>query len=232
MKVAREGYMFIGLAAFAAGATIARAAAHPSTPRIALAMVLFVLAVWVVAFFRDPERDGERGPSVVIAPADGRVVFVGPVDEPAFIGGTATRVSIFMSVFNVHVNRYPITGTVLYAHYNRGRFMSAARDKASLENEQMSLGIAGGPGVPSDPSPGPSADRRVLVRQIAGLIARRIVTYGGVGDAVAQGERLGLIRFGSRVDVFLPPDARIAVAVGDRTAAGMTVVARWTEAAR
>ena len=89
------------------------------------------------------------------------------MDEPAFIGGTATRISIFMSVFNVHVNRYPITGTVAYAHYNRGRFMSAARDKASLENEQMSLGIAGQPGVPSGTLPASSADRRVLVRQIA-----------------------------------------------------------------
>jgi len=229
MKVAREGYLFIALAAFAAGATVTWAVTHPAAARVALAAVCLVLLLWVVWFFRDPERTGERGPGVVIAPADGRVVFVGPVDEPDFFGGPATRVSIFMSIFNVHVNRYPITGTVRYAHYNPGRFMSATRDKASLENEQMSLGIEREPGTSAGAAQATATGGRVLVRQIAGLIARRIVTYGRVGDAVVQGERLGLIRFGSRVDVFTGPGARIEVAVGDRTLAGTTVIARLEE---
>ena len=149
----------------------------------------------------------------MIAPADGRVIQVSEVDEPAFLHGRAIRVSIFMNVFNVHVNRYPISGTVRYVHYNPGKFLNAAVDKASLENEQMSVGIE-------------HARGRLLVRQIAGLIARRIVTYSREGDSVEQAEKLGLIRFGSRVDVFLPPGTDIAVKVGEHTVAGTTVVAR------
>lgn len=215
IRIAREGYIFIALAAFAAGA-LAVHAARRGTPAwaIAAAAATIVLA-WVVYFFRDPERVGERGPDVVIAPADGRVVAVAAVDEPSYIGGRAMRISIFMNIFNVHVNRYPVSGTIGYRHYNPGKFLNAADDKASLVNEQTTLGIASG-------------ERRVVVRQIAGLIARRIVTYGRVGDAVTQGERLGLIRFGSRVDVFLPIDAVVTVAVGERTAAGTTVIARLT----
>ena len=129
--------------------------------------------------------------SVVIAPADGKVVLISDVDEPTFMGGRARRVSIFMNVFNVHVNRYPVSGTVRYVHYNPGKFLNAAVEKSSLENEQMSVGIE-------------TARGRILVRQIAGLIARRIVTYSKDGEQVQQGERMGLIRFGSRVDVFLP----------------------------
>lgn len=213
LRVAREGYFFIAIASFAAGALVTRAVRRPSAPWAIAAAVAVVIAGWVVYFFRDPERAGERGPDVVIAPADGRVVAIAAVDEPAYIGGPATRVSIFMNIFNVHVNRYPVSGTIGYRHYNPGKFLNAADDKASLVNEQTTLGIESG-------------GRRFVVRQIAGLIARRIVTYPAVGDAVAQGERLGLIRFGSRVDVFLPIDAAITVAVGDHTAAGTTVIAR------
>src|SRR6185437_5733044 len=129
-----------------------------------LAIIALVLSLWVVYFFRDPVRDGPRGAALVIAPADGRVVMITNVEEPAFLGGTALRISIFMNVFNVHVNRYPVDGVVRYLHYNPGKFLNAASDKASLENEQMSVGIQSGVS-------------RVLVRQIAGLIARRIVSY-------------------------------------------------------
>ena len=172
------------------------------------------VSVWVIAFFRDPERTGPRGPQYVIAPADGVVVSIVDVDEPAFVGGQARRVAIFMNVFNVHVNRYPADGTVAYRHYNAGRFLNAADEKASLENEQSSIGLETSKG-------------RILVRQIAGLIARRIVTDHGTGTAVRQGERLGLIRFGSRVDVFLPAGAEVKVTVGQKTTAGTTVVAEW-----
>ena len=173
------------------------------------------VAVWCVAFFRDPERTGERGPNVAIAPADGKVVSIVDVDEPTFVGGRAQRVAIFMNVFDVHVNRYPMDGTVQYRHYNAGKFGHAAEDKASELNEQSSVGLG-------------TAKGKVLVRQIAGLVARRIITDHAVGTAVLQGARMGLIRFGSRVDVFLPPNATIAVRVGDRTQAGRSVIARWS----
>ena len=173
------------------------------------------IAVWVVAFFRDPVRSGPRGPGLVIAPADGKVVSVRPIDEPSFHGGEAQRVSIFMNVFNVHVNRYPVDGTVTWRHYAPGAFVNAAAEKASLENEQSSVGIV-------------AARGKVLVRQIAGLIARRIITDHGEGTVVRQGERMGLIRFGSRVDVFLPANARVTVREGEHTVAGVTVIAEWT----
>jgi phosphatidylserine decarboxylase len=174
--------------------------------------VLLVVAIWVGYFFRDPERTGPRGERYVISPADGQVVMITEVDEPAFIGGRAIRISIFMNVFNVHVNRYPVSGVVKYVHYNPGKFLHAAAEKASLENEQMSVGIE------RDSS-------RVLVRQIAGLIARRIANYAQVGAMAEQGERMGIIRFGSRVDVFVPPNSTILSKLGDRPVAGTTVLA-------
>ena len=173
------------------------------------------VAIWCIAFFRDPVREGERGPNVVIAPADGKVVSIVDVDEPTFVGGRATRIAIFMNVFDVHVNRYPMDGTVTYRHYNAGRFGHAAEDKASELNEQSSVGLT-------------TAKGKVLVRQIAGLVARRIITDHQPTTVVQQGERMGLIRFGSRVDVFLPPGATVAVRVGDRTQAGKSVIARWS----
>lgn len=213
MSFAREGLVFIGIAAILAVAALGAAVVLRSWPYWLLAAVMTVLAIWVGYFFRDPERTGERGDLVVIAPADGRIVMITEVDEPTFLHGRALRISIFMNVFNVHVNRYPVSGTVRFVHYNPGKFLNAAIDKASLENEQSSVGIERG-------------STRVLVRQIAGLVARRIVTYSREGERVEQGERLGLIRFGSRVDVFLPTTAEAQVAVGDITMAGTSVIAR------
>jgi len=213
VNFAREGLIFIVIAALIAAGGYALALNRRSWPLWLLAFVLTLLALWVAYFFRDPERTGARGTELVIAPADGKVVQVADVDEPAFVQGKARRISIFMNVFNVHVNRYPVTGTVKYVHYNKGKFINAAADKASLENEQSSIGLEDESG------------HRLLVRQIAGLIARRIVTYSKVGDRVTQGERLGIIRFGSRVDVFVPPDANVAVKVGQATYAGVTVLA-------
>jgi phosphatidylserine decarboxylase len=179
-----------------------------------LAAIWLPLCLWVVAFFRDPVRTGERGPDLGLAPADGLVVDVREVDEPSFIGGRARRVCIFMNVFDCHVNRYPLDGAVAYRHYNPGKFLNAASEKSSLENEQSSIGLT-------------TSHGRVLIRQIAGLIARRIITDHAVGTQVKQGDRLGMIRFGSRVDLFLPVDARLTVKQGERTVAGTTVVARW-----
>ncbi len=175
------------------------------------------VAVWIPWFFRNPAPAGPRGSRLVLAPANGKVVSVSELEEPAFLGQVATRVSIFMSVFDVHVNRHPVDGTVETRDYRPGRFFNATLDKASELNERMSLGISGPHG-------------RIMVRQIAGLIARRIVCDAAEGDRVAQGDRLGLIRFGSRVDTFLDRKARIMVKPGDRTVAGVTVIAEWEEA--
>ncbi len=212
MNFAREGYLFIGIAAAAAASTFAVALARRSWALWLLAIVVTIIALWVAYFFRDPERAGERGPQIVVAPADGKLILITEVDEPNFIGGRALRLSIFMNVFNVHVNRYPVDGTVTYTHYNKGKFFNAAAEKSSLENEQSSVGIESGP-------------YKILVRQIAGLIARRIVTYSHIGDSAKQGERFGIIRFGSRVDIFIPTDSKLRAKLGILTTAGSTVLA-------
>ncbi len=212
MSFAREGLVFIAIAALIAAGTYALALNRRSWPLWLLAFLFTVIALWVAYFFRDPERTGDRGERLIVAPADGKVVLIQEVDEPAFIGGRARRVSIFMNVFNVHVNRYPVAGTVRYVQYSPGKFLNAAVEKSSSENEQMSVGLE-------------TPHGRILVRQIAGLIARRIVTYSKVGEHVEQAQRMGLIRFGSRVDVFLPLDAPVRVKIGDITLAGTSIIA-------
>jgi phosphatidylserine decarboxylase len=219
VNFAREGVSFIVVAAIISLGMYALALNRRSWPLWLLAFVLTLVTLWIAYFFRDPERPGQRGERLVVAPADGRVVMVTEVDEPAFIQGRAVRISIFMNIFNVHVNRYPISGTVRLVERKPGRFMNAAADAASLENEQTSVGIEAG-------------SVRVLVRQIAGLIARRIVTYSHDGEAVQQGDRMGLIRFGSRVDVFLPATAVVRVKPGDVSFAGVTVLADLSPGAR
>ena len=212
MNFAREGMAFIAIAAVIAVGGYAIALNRRSWPLWLLAFVLTLLAIWVAYFFRDPERTGERGERLVVAPADGKIVQITQVEEPAFLKTPSMRISIFMNVFNVHVNRYPVSGTVNYVHYNKGKFLNAAADKASLENEQSSVGIQS------------EAGHRVLVRQIAGLIARRIVTYSKQGQKITQGDRMGIIRFGSRVDVFVPMGSKILVAEVQITTAGVTVL--------
>ncbi len=212
MNFAREGLLFIAIAAVIAAGGFAFAINRRSWGLWLAAFVLLLLALWVAYFFRDPERTGQRGPSLVVSPADGKLIMITEVDEPTFVQGRAIRLSIFMNVFNVHVNRYPVDGVVRYVHYNKGKFLNAAAEKSSLENEQMSVGIDNG-------------RYRILVRQIAGLIARRIVTYSKVGESVKQGDRMGIIRFGSRVDVFIPVTSTLRAKVGDITAAGVTILA-------
>ena len=211
IRIAPEGRWFI----LGAWCIVGLLALLALTGRWAWLALWLPVAVWVVAFFRDPDRPGPRGADLVIAPADGKVVSVVDVDEPAYFGERATRISIFMNVFDCHVNRYPTDGRVAYRHYAPGRFLNAADEKASLENEQSSVGLS-------------TAHGKLLVRQIAGLIARRIVTDHAVGAEVHQGDRLGMIRFGSRVDLFLPRGTRVLVREGDKTRVGVTEVARWS----
>jgi len=212
LNFAREGLVFIAIAAVIAAGAFGFAISRRSWGLWLAALVLLLLALWVAYFFRDPERVGDRGPSLVVSPADGKLIMITEVDEPGYIKGRAIRLSIFMNVFNVHVNRYPVDGVVKYVHYNKGKFFNAAAEKSSLENEQMSVGVDNG-------------RYQILVRQIAGLIARRIVTYSRLGEKVKQGERMGIIRFGSRVDVFIPPGSTIKAKLGDATVAGVTVLA-------
>ncbi|MGH7508039.1 MAG: phosphatidylserine decarboxylase family protein [Gemmatimonadales bacterium] len=215
IRTAPEGRWFI-VAAWLIALALLVAALRFGTPGWWAACVAGVaLAIWVVAFFRDPERSGQRGDRLILAPADGKVVGIVETDEPAFVGGRSVRISIFMNVFDCHVNRYPAEGTVAYRHYNAGKFGHAGAEKSSLSNEQASVGVA-------------TARGNVLIRQIAGLVARRIVTDHAVGTPVRQGDRMGMIRFGSRVDMFLPAAAvRALVKPGDTTVAGVTVVAEW-----
>ncbi len=215
IRTAPEGRWFI-VGAWAIALVLLVLAARSGAPGWWIGAGLWAaLAVWVVAFFRDPERPWASGERIIVAPADGKVVSVIETDEPAFHGGRALRLSIFMNVFDCHVNRYPVSGTIAYRHYNAGKFGHAASEKSSLANEQASVGVAATRG-------------KVLIRQIAGLVARRIVTDHTVGTEVRQGERLGMIRFGSRVDLFLPVGTRTLVHTGDTTRAGITVVADWS----
>ncbi|MBN8807424.1 MAG: phosphatidylserine decarboxylase [Sphingomonas sp.] len=179
---------------------------------------LVFLTVFVAAFFRDPIRVTPRGDDLVIAPADGLVTMIQPVMPPpelAILGeAPLVRVSIFMSVFDVHVNRTPIAGTIRRVVYISGKFLNADLDKASEENERQHIVVEGKDG------------RLIGFTQIAGLVARRILAFVKEGDMIAAGQRVGLIRFGSRVDVFLPPDTACQVALGQRTIAGETIIGR------
>ena len=174
-------------------------------------IVSLVLTLFVLFFFRDPERSIPEGKGSVVSPADGKVIVIKDIYEPDYLKQDVKQISIFLSVFNVHVNRSPIEGTVELVKYNPGKFHVASMDKASLDNEQTSLVIANG-------------NRKILVKQIAGLIARRIVCYAKPGDAIKQGERYGLIRFGSRVDIFLPKDAELKVKLGDRVKGAQDII--------
>jgi phosphatidylserine decarboxylase len=219
MRFAREGLPFLLVGATAAAVFWAALAFGPwqsRAPRLALSG-LTVLALgftlFTAYFFRDPDRIVPTDPGLVVSPADGKVLSVEEVTETSFMEGPCRRVTIFLNVFNVHVQRVPVSGTVRHYEYRPGKYLVAWEPKASELNEQASIGI--------ETAAGP-----VLVRQIAGLVARRIVTRPREGDPVERGERYGLIRFGSRVDLFLPLDWEVTVEPGDKVAGGSSVVGR------
>ncbi len=177
------------------------------------------LTIWVAAFFRDPIRTTPQGENLIVAPADGLVTMIQRVAIPRELVGELgeaplVRVSIFMSVFDVHINRTPIAGTIRQVVYISGKFLNADLDKASDENERQHFVVEGRDG------------RKIGFTQIAGLVARRIVGFVKPGDMVAAGQRVGLIRFGSRVDVYLPDDCAPQVALGQRSIAGETILGR------
>jgi phosphatidylserine decarboxylase len=216
VKLAREGYPFAAAGLLLAGACWVAVYAGFGGAIVEVSAWLFAgLAIFVLWFFRDPEPKLPTDDTVVVAPGQGRIVGIEEVDEPSFIGGAATKISIFLSVFDVHVQRAPVSGTVEHKVYTPGKYAIAWLEKASDDNEQSSLGIV-------------TESGKVLVRQIAGLIARRIITDPSEGDAVVRGHRFGLIRFGSRVDIFLPVHWELQCAVGDKVRVGATPLARQT----
>lgn len=198
----RDGYYF--LIPILGAATLAYLATLPF-----LTVLLILCGAFVAFFFRDPERQIPADPRAIVSPADGKVIRLQETEAGY------KKLVIFLSVFDVHVNRAPIEGRIVEQKYQPGRFRLAFDDRASVENEQLILTLAG--------------KRSLTFSLIAGLLARRIVAWKRKGDAVAKGDRIGLIRFGSRVDVFLPRDCRLAVKEGDRVKGGSSIIAYWSE---
>ena len=205
IPVAREGFRYILLSAAAGVVLLYLWPVYSIVP--------FALAGYITFFFRDPRRVAKCDDSAIVAPADGKIVRIDEVSERDYLGSRVRRVSIFLSIFNVHINYAPVSGVVDYMHYRRGSFKSAMRNISSEVNENNTIGIKNGV-------------KTMTIRQIAGLIARRIVCRCVVGDRVCVGEKIGMIKFGSRVDVFLPARARLLVEHGDRVKGGETVIAR------
>lgn len=179
------------------------------------ASLAVVILAWAgsLFFFRDPWRQAPPNPSLFMAPADGKVLEVEQVDEPQFISGAANRVAIFMSMLDVHVNRSPSSGTVRWVQHHPGKHLQAFRREAAQRNEHNLIGLEAG-------------TERILIKQVAGIMARRIACSVQPGQRLMQGERLGIIKLGSRVELFLPPSTQVLVAVGDRVRAGLTPIAR------
>jgi phosphatidylserine decarboxylase len=202
--IAREGWPFLALAAILAGLSSFYCAY--------LAIPMWLIFLFILQFFRDPPRVTVGGDSAVTAPADGRVIVIDESEDP-YTNQASLKISIFMNVFNVHSNRMPVSGTVDRKQYYPGKFFNAALDKASDSNERNALLLTTKQG------------HRVTCVQIAGLIARRILCYVDEGSQVRKGERFGFIRFGSRVDLYLPKTTKVLVSLGDKVVGGETLVA-------
>ena len=203
IPIAKEGYMFILPLAVLTGIFWALSWFWVT----GLFVGLFLFVTW---FFRDPERSVPEDPNAIVSPGDGKIVEIISEKDP-LLDEAYTRVSIFLNVFNVHVNRVPISGKIQATRYNPGKFFNAASHKASLDNEQSAILLNNG-------------HVTILVKQIAGLIARRIVCWAKEGDEYQRGQRFGLIRFGSRVDIFLPEGTDIKVAIGDIVNGGSSII--------
>jgi len=202
--IAREGWPFLAVSA-AAAVVVSWFAGWWSLP-------VWIVALFVLQFFRDPARPIPGDAKTVVSPADGRIVVVENAEDP-YLKRPAIKVSVFMNVFNVHSNRAPVDGEVKQVWYHAGSFFNAALDKASLENERNALWLK------------TTSGHDVTCVQVAGLIARRILCYVKVGDALMRGQRYGFIRFGSRVDVYLPPGSIVKAALGDKVSASSTILA-------
>ena len=206
MKIDRAGYPFIA-------AALAPAVALAASRRRGLAIPFALLGGFFAYFFRDPDRDVPQAPGLVVSPADGRVMIAGPSDGRWSPPGEWKQITIFLSPMDVHMNRSPVGGTITRIDYRPGRFLPAYKESAN-DNELNEIWID-------------SAGRTLVIRQVVGILARRIVCRVAEGAAVERGERIGLMKFGSRMDVFLPTDAEILVSVGQRVVGGETAIARF-----
>ncbi|MFO7643237.1 MAG: phosphatidylserine decarboxylase family protein [Desulfosarcina sp.] len=206
--VAKAGYPFIFAAAFATAVFALLGAGF-------LAVLGLVVTGFICYFFRDPDRLVPSEAGVIVSPADGKVIQVQAVDQTPYFDGACTRISIFMSVFNVHVNRIPHEGTIRRVTYYPGKFFAANRDKASTDNERNALLLESSNG------------KQVGFVQIAGLVARRIICGVQTGDRMQRGQRFGMICFGSRLDIYLPGQTDIRVKIGDKIHAGSSIIAKW-----
>jgi len=215
--IASEGHIVIALVVLFCALMVGVALFLPPIAGLALVVLALALVAFTLYFFRDPVRvSPQQVPegSLLLAPADGRVVFVGEVDEPIFLKERARQVSIFLSPLDVHVNRVPADGVIEYVNYVPGEYLVAWHPKASDKNERSEIGLVHPAGI------------RILFKQIAGAVARRIVYHVEVGDVVRAGQRFGIVRFGSRMDVLVPLSVEITTVVGERVTAGVSVIGR------
>ncbi len=216
MKIHKEGYkiLLVSLALFLGIIALEIIYLKEFTYIIYLTVILLsVLYILIVRFFRVPIFEIERNENLILCPANGKVVVIEEVNEPEFLNEKRRQISIFMSPNDVHVNRYPLSGKVIFFKYHPGKFLVAWHPKSSTENERTTIVVENDNGV------------QILIRQIAGAVARRIVCYSNVGDIVDQGNELGFIKFGSRVDLFLPLNARINIEINQKVVGGKTVIA-------
>ena len=209
--IAREGIIFIVIGLVLTIGFLLTSVRYDNKLLFTLAVISCLLTLFTTFFFRDPDRSFTKTEGILISPADGKILAVENVGHHEFIGGEAVKISIFLSVFDVHVNRIPADGVIDYVKYNPGEFHAAWADKASDKNEQTEIGMT------------TTAGHKIIFKQIAGLIARRIICRLSAADTVTAGKRFGLIRFGSRTELFVPADSKILVKPGDHVAGSETI---------
>ena len=216
--IAKEGYTIVAIAVVLALVLVVIGVTMPPVGRVLTVAGAALMLGFILYFFRDPQRSAPAGAgSLLLAPADGKVVVVKEVEEPLYLKGPARQISIFLSPLDVHVNRIPADGVIEFDQYVSGDYLVAWHPKASEKNERSQLGLRHPSGL------------RILFKQIAGAVARRVVYHVTVGDTVKAGQRFGIVKFGSRMDVLVPPTVEVEVEVGDRVRAGETILGRLPE---
>jgi len=214
--ISRDGLFPIFALTLVAALMTVGALLIPLKHMVGMAALCWLLVVFALFFFRDPERTGPRGGHLIVAPADGKIVEIVHTDAGEYLQGNCLRISIFLSIFDVHVNRAPVSGVVEYLRYHRGEFRPAYKEGTGERNEHTSIGIRAERG-------------RLLLKQVAGALARRIVCHLREGHRVEQGERFGMIKFGSRVELLLPPEVKVRVKLGQKVKGGMDVLAEFPQ---
>lgn len=214
--IAKEGLIFIWIGVIATGGFLLTSVKFDNKFLFSLSVIFGILTLFTVFFFRDPERQSPSGDKILLSPADGKIISIDKV-ENNYIGGTAFKISIFLSVFDVHINRIPIDGTVDYIKYNPGKFFAAFQEKSSNLNENNEIGLKIDNG------------QKLIVKQIAGVIARRIVCNIKENDFVSSGKRFGLIRFGSRTELIIPESSDIKIKLGQQVYGGKTIIGYLSE---